>query len=85
MTAVPDVIEIARSRSSPDTEDFVVLACDGLFEVMTPKAVTAFVATALREHGDVQRAAEELVHEAVVVRRTTDNVSAVIVVLTKCG
>ena len=60
-----------------------MLACDGLFEVMTPRGVTDFVRAALLRHGDVQRAAEELVHEAVQVRHTTDNVSAVVVVLTQ--
>ena len=81
VTAEPEILEISRSRYTPSTEEFVVLACDGLFEVMTPRAVTDFVRAALAEHGDVQQAADDLVREAVEVRKTTDNVSCVIVVL----
>lgn len=80
VTAEPDILELARSPSAVH-EEFVVLACDGLFEVMTPAAVVSFVREALHRHGDVQRASEELVTEAVQVRRTTDNVSAIVVVM----
>jgi protein phosphatase 2C family protein 2/3 len=62
-----------------DAEDeFVVLACDGVWDVMTPDNVVQFVRRRLLQHGDPQQAAEELVAKAVDLH-SIDNVSAIVV------
>ena len=43
------------------SDHFMVVACDGVFDVMTSQEVTNFVAKELNEHGDVQGAADALV------------------------
>ena len=56
----PDVrVHTVRPR-----DEFVVLACDGVFDVMSSQSVVNFVRRKLAEHGDVQRAGEQLVHKA---------------------
>lgn len=72
--ATPDVVE---HDISPQDE-FIVLGCDGLFEVMEPQQVVDYVRTKLELHGDVQHACEELVSHAINMG-STDNVSAIIV------
>ena len=49
--AEPDVQVITIS----ETDQFVVLACDGLYDVFTNEEVVSFVLTQLSEHGDPQR------------------------------
>lgn len=72
--AEPDVVE--HSISSND--EFLVLGCDGLFEVMEPQQVVDYVRSKLSLHGDVQHACEELVSHAINMG-STDNVSAIVV------
>lgn len=72
--ATPDVV--AHDISPQD--EFMVLGCDGLFEVMDPQQVVDYVRTKLELHGDVQHACEELVSHAINMG-STDNVSAIVV------
>ncbi|TMW56491.1 hypothetical protein Poli38472_006501 [Pythium oligandrum] len=72
--ATPDIVEHTIS----DNDDFMVLACDGLYEVMQPQQVVDFVRAKLALHGGVQHACEELVSYAISIG-STDNVSAVVV------
>lgn len=74
VTAVPDVQKIAIT---PDDE-FLVMGCDGLFEVMDPQQVVDFVRAKLALHGHVQHACEELVSYAISIG-STDNVTVVVV------
>lgn len=60
-------------------DEFVVLACDGVWDVMTSQQVVNFVRRKLREHGDVQRATEQLIQKAIALS-SVDNVSAFVVV-----
>ena len=62
-----------------DTE-FVVLACDGLFDVLTYQNVIDIARASLRKHGDVDVACRELIRRAM-ENNTTDNVSVSIVCL----
>ena len=62
----------------PATDEFLVLACDGVWDVMTVHQVVWFVRRRLLEHGDVQQAAEELTQKALDLN-SVDNVSAVVV------
>ncbi|KAF4315910.1 hypothetical protein BBO99_00008999 [Phytophthora kernoviae] len=76
VSATPDVV--THEISSQD--EFMVLGCDGLFDVMVPQDVVNFVRAKLGLHGDVQHATEELVSHAIALG-STDNVSAIIVCL----
>lgn len=72
--ATPEVVEHDISKH----DEFIVLACDGLFDVMSPQQVVDFVHKKLVQHGQVQHACEELVSHAINIG-SQDNVTAVIV------
>ena len=74
VTCEPDVVTVELTSE----EEFCVLACDGVFDVMTPQEVVNFTRQRLMEGRDVPTAAKELTDYA---RRlgSTDNVSAIIV------
>ncbi|TMW60056.1 hypothetical protein Poli38472_000098 [Pythium oligandrum] len=76
LIVTPDVYEHVVS---PDDE-FVLLASDGLFDVLTSQQAVNFVYRKLRAHGDVQLAAQEMVLKAQQYF-THDNISVVIVAL----
>jgi serine/threonine protein phosphatase PrpC len=77
LTAEPEVVvEAVRAE-----DEFVVLACDGVWDVLPSQSVINFVRRRLAAHGDAARAARELVAKAIELA-TIDNVSAVVVVLT---
>ena len=38
-----------------DEDEFILLACDGLFDVMTNQAAVDFVKTEMADHGDVSK------------------------------
>lgn len=73
-----DALGCQRHGKAP--VDFVVLACDGLFDVLEPQPVVDFVWKRLETHGDVERAAGELSKLAIRRYHSTDNVSVIIVV-----
>jgi len=75
--AEPDV----QCRTLEPGDHFIVLGCDGLFDVFQADEVVAFVAEELARHADVQKAASALTHEAIRQRNSRDNVSVIIVVL----
>ncbi|CAM9694934.1 unnamed protein product [Pylaiella littoralis] len=79
ITAVPEMLSC---RITPEDE-FILLACDGLFDVFTTDEVVKIVRRELRRHGDTQRVCETLTRKAIDVRFTQDNVSVVLVVLKK--
>ncbi|KAF4131645.1 Protein phosphatase 2C [Phytophthora infestans] len=72
--ATPDIV-VHEVKSQ---DEFMVLGCDGLYDVMEPQDVVNFVRAKLGLHGDVQHATEELVSHAIALG-STDNVSAIIV------
>ncbi|OWZ22582.1 Protein phosphatase 2C [Phytophthora megakarya] len=74
VSATPDVV-VHEIKSQ---DEFMVLGCDGLYDVMEPQDVVNFVRAKLGLHGDVQHATEELVSHAIALG-STDNVSAIIV------
>lgn len=61
-------------------EPFVVLACDGLWDVMTDAEVVAFVGDRLGRGGAAGGTAKKLVRAAL-DRGSTDNISVMVVVL----
>jgi protein phosphatase 2C family protein 2/3 len=74
VSAAPDLV-VHEIKSQ---DEFMVLGCDGLYDVMEPQDVVNFVRAKLSLHGDVQHATEELVSHAIALG-STDNVSAIIV------
>lgn len=60
-------------------EEFVMLASDGLFDVLKDQEAVDYVRRKIVELGDVQRAVEATVEHAVVQQRSMDNVTAVVV------
>jgi serine/threonine protein phosphatase PrpC len=69
----PEIVEYEVKS----THEFVVLASDGVWDVMSPEEVINFVRLRLAEHGDCQRAAIETVSKAE-GRGTSDNTSVII-------
>jgi serine/threonine protein phosphatase PrpC len=66
------------SRSSAVVDEFIVLACDGVWDVMTSQQAINFVRRRLFVHRDVRRAASELVDKALRLS-SIDNVSVVVI------
>lgn len=84
VSAVPEI----RMHVATGKERFVVLACDGLFDVMTSADAVQFVndriaqAVNKRMHPDPSHICVDLVTECVIKRGTTDNVTVVVIFLT---
>jgi len=81
----PDIYQIFID---PSQDEFLLLACDGLFEAYSPQeAVTAIREKLCRmpvTEQDPQRVIREVVNSAIYERRTRDNVTAILVTLS-CG
>lgn len=79
VTAAPDVLEM----SIEPTDEFLIVASDGLWEVTTSSQAVIFVKRHLAKVGSdmagLQSAADAIVEDAVKRRRTSDNVSVVII------
>lgn len=76
LIALPDVI----SQHITEEDEFILLASDGLFDIMTSEQAINFVMRKLRIHGDVQLAAQELVAKAMALL-SHDNISVQILCL----
>jgi len=76
LTAVPDIV----SYTLTSQDDFAVLACDGLWDVMSHQDVVDFVLPKLKEHDDPQIVSQQLVDEAF-KRGSQDNITTLIVTL----
>merc|ERR1712136_124076 len=69
--------EFTQAEVTEETE-FLLLACDGIFEKMDSNESVRIVRRRLRATGDAKAAAEALVQDAI-VRTGSDNLSAVVV------
>ena len=74
LTAEPDLVD----RPLGPEDEFVLLACDGLFEVFTSQSAVDFARRQLRVHNDPTKCAEAVVQEAL-KRGTMDNVTLILV------
>ena len=82
VVADPEVGE----RQVKDEEDVLLVACDGLYDVMTNEKVAEYVRAGLQETGgSVQRVAESIVSHAIEKLFTRDNVTVIVVHLRKDG
>ena len=66
-----------------DKCQFLLLACDGLFDVFTEPEVVDFVKRQMEAHGDTQLCCQNLTYEAIQKRNSRDNVSVILVILNK--
>ena len=51
IVAEPDV----QVTTITDQDQFLLLACDGLFDVYSPEEIVQFVRASMEKHGDTQR------------------------------
>lgn len=56
VTANPDITE----RKLTDADEFLIIACDGIWDVLSNQEAVEFVKNSLITHGDFTKAAEEL-------------------------
>ena len=77
--AEPDIVIETITKE----DQFLLLACDGLFDVFTYDDVVAFVKDNMEKHGDAQRCCQNLTHEAIRKRNSRDNVSVILILLNK--
>jgi serine/threonine protein phosphatase PrpC len=75
-------------RVSPEDE-FIVMACDGLFDVMSSEEVVEFIRNRIdiyvkkNQEPDPNQIAVDLVTESIMKRNTSDNVTVLIIFLRK--
>jgi len=74
LSSVPEVTEWELTRE----DEFLVIACDGLWDVFSSQNAIEFARGELRIHNDPAKCSEALVQEAL-RRNTCDNVSAIVI------
>jgi protein phosphatase 2C family protein 2/3 len=77
LIAEPDVVV---HQLTPEDE-FLVLGCDGLWDVLSSQGAVEFARAGLRQHNNPSRLADELAKEAL-RRNSGDNVTCVVVCFT---
>ncbi|XP_052203823.1 probable protein phosphatase 2C 13 [Diospyros lotus] len=77
LTAEPEVGQIMLTED----DEFLIVACDGIWDVMSNEIAVSLVRRALRRHDDPQQCARELVNEALRLN-ATDNLTAIVVCFT---
>lgn len=75
VSATPDVTVVKRNN---DMDQFILLACDGVWDVMSNEEVCAFVLNKMELGYSVRQVAKALVHKCLWSR---DNISVLIVAL----
>ncbi|CAI9119050.1 OLC1v1020711C1 [Oldenlandia corymbosa var. corymbosa] len=74
LTAEPEMHQIMLTEE----DEFLIIACDGIWDVMSNQDAVRVVHRELRQHGDPQESARELVDQAL-MRDTHDNLTAIVV------
>ncbi|PHJ25519.1 protein phosphatase 2c domain-containing protein [Cystoisospora suis] len=79
VTASPEI----RKEALTEDDEFLLLACDGLFDVFTSQEAVTFIrerlATMPEAEQDPQIVVNELIREAIEERKSRDNVTAILV------
>lgn len=75
ITPDADILEVDMRGD----EQYVVLACDGLWDVMTPDAVRKFVKKYMKKHGNRTKGISEALVDESLKLGSTDNVSVVFI------
>uniref|UniRef100_A0A3Q3Q0U5 Protein phosphatase 1B n=1 Tax=Monopterus albus TaxID=43700 RepID=A0A3Q3Q0U5_MONAL len=73
----PEVFEMVRA---PEQDQFVILACDGIWDVMSNEELCEFVKSRLEVSDDLERVCNEVV-DTCLHKGSRDNMSAVLVCL----
>ncbi|KAM4116653.1 hypothetical protein ACB094_02G067300 [Castanea mollissima] len=77
LIAEPDVQQVALSED----DEFLIIACDGLWDVIPSQSAVSLVRLALRRYGgDPQQCARELVMEALRLN-SSDNITVIVICL----
>lgn len=74
LIAEPDVQQVMLTED----DEFLIIGCDGIWDVMSSQYAVSLVRCALRKHDDPQQCAKELVLEAL-HKNTTDNLTAIVI------
>lgn len=74
LSAEPELQELILSEE----DEFLILGCDGLWDVMSSQCAVTIVRKELMLHNDPERCSRELVREAL-KRHTCDNLTVVVV------
>lgn len=78
--------EVRHVYLDPVQDEFLLMGCDGLWDVFSSQEAVDFVRTRLKQmpvtEQDPQRVARELVNSAIYERRSGDNVTVILVALT---
>ncbi|KAL3505581.1 hypothetical protein ACH5RR_030963 [Cinchona calisaya] len=77
LTAEPEVQHILLSED----DEFLIIGCDGIWDVMSNQDAVSLVRRELRHHGDPQQCARELVDHAL-HKDTSDNLTVIVVCFT---
>jgi serine/threonine protein phosphatase PrpC len=72
----PDVKQFARD----DADEFIVLACDGVWDVIDSEPCVVWVRNALKTQSDLGKVCEDLIEYCCVDLCSRDNISVLIVV-----
>lgn len=75
--AEPDI----QITSISEMDQFLLLGCDGLFDVFTPEDVVDFVRSNMLEHRDAQKCCQNLTYAAIRKRNSRDNVSVILIII----
>ncbi|XP_065863889.1 probable protein phosphatase 2C 13 [Euphorbia lathyris] len=74
LIAEPDVQQIMLTEE----DEFLIIGCDGIWDVLSSQNAVSFVRRGLRRHNDPELCARELVNEATRLH-STDNLTAVVI------
>lgn len=66
-----------------NNDQFLLLACDGLYDVFSNEEIIKFVLQDMVLHGDTQKCCQNLTYEANHKRKSRENVTVIIVILNK--
>ncbi|XP_059317833.1 probable protein phosphatase 2C 49 [Lycium ferocissimum] len=78
LTAEPEV----KQTLLTEDDEFMILGCDGIWDVMSNQEAVNVVRHELRLHNDPQQSARELVNQALCKDDTDDNLTAIVVCFT---
>ncbi|XP_030539876.1 probable protein phosphatase 2C 13 [Rhodamnia argentea] len=76
LIADPDVQQVVLTED----DEFLIIGCDGIWDVMTSQYAVSLVRQGLRRHSDPHQSARELVMEALRLN-TTDNLTVIVICL----
>ncbi|KAJ0797239.1 putative protein-serine/threonine phosphatase [Helianthus annuus] len=80
LTSEPEIQQIILTEE----DEFLIIGCDGIWDVMSSQQAVKIVSRGLRRHGDPEQCAKDLVREALRLS-TYDNLTVIVVCFTAKG